>query len=159
MAQKSWPTTAPARAAAACKRGYPRHHVDRQPVPRRPVLAVEQLEDQRRQRVDAGVAGADQRHGAALGGEIERYADASLFLRSAASNAVACRRSGRRQIEIEADSRRHRSPGASVRVSSEVRQSAPAGADADDAEPAAPPPHASGIDVAGGAGDGAGGAA
>ena len=108
MAQKSWPSGAPARAAAACIAEMPGHDRERDPAPsRRRPSAVEQLEHQRRHGIDAGIAGARPARRA-------RPSAASRARRARAPPPRRARSACRRlawptrraeQVEIERDSR------------------------------------------------------
>ena len=75
-------------------------NLDRRPVA--PLLALDQLEDQRGETVNTGIAGRDQRHRAPLGRQIERQ---PRPLRLLADRAVVPALAGDRaaeQVEIEA---------------------------------------------------------
>ena len=72
MAQKSWPSGAPARAAAACIAETPGDAMISTPRPGGSRAALEQLEHQRRHGVDAGIAGGDQRHARPSAASVER---------------------------------------------------------------------------------------
>ena len=158
IAQKSCPSGAPARAAAACIALTPGATViaDRRPVA--PPFALDQLEHQRGEAVDAGVAGRDQRDRPSLGRQIEREPHPRrLFADRAVMPALAGDRTAE-QVEIKpvADDfvgrreQRGRLRGPPCRI---------AGAGADDRQPAARAADRAGVERRGGARDRAGGAA
>ncbi len=102
MAQKSWPSGAPTRAAAACSAEMPGARRSRRAAHAGSAGAVDQLDDQRRHGVDAGVAGADEGHPATLGGTCERVAAAFCLRRRAGRRDVAPLAGGSDEIEVEA---------------------------------------------------------
>ena len=65
-------------------------------------LDIEQLEDEGRQAVDAGVSGGDQRHRPSFGGEIERQADPRLLVADRARIAAPAFDRAAKQVEIKA---------------------------------------------------------
>ena len=101
IAQKSWPSGAPSPAAAACIALTPgaTDDLDRRPVA--PPLALDQLEDQRGEAVNAGIAGRDQRDRPAAAA---RSSASRARAASCADRAVVPALAGDRaaeQIEIE----------------------------------------------------------
>ena len=105
MAQKSWPSGAPARAAAACMAEMPgATTISMRALRSRPgegPPASQAFEDQRRHRVDAGIAGGDERDGAALRRERQRLPHARLLRAERGIEALGVRDERRDEIEIE----------------------------------------------------------
>ena len=119
------------------------HDLDRRPVAA--PLALDQLEDQRREAVDAGIARRHQRDRPALGRQIERQPRPRRLL---ADRAVVPALAGDRsaeQVEIEAVADdfvgRRKQRGGLRGAPSRI-----AGADADDRQPAARPADRAGVD-------------
>ena len=99
-------------------------------------LTVDQLEHQGRHGIDAGIAGADQRHVTPLGGETKGDAHAHLLLAQliAVPRLVFGQRPQQIEIELVADQVRRLADGCLDLVRACRRR---AGSDADDSERAA----------------------
>ena len=128
-----------------------------EPVPRRPVLAVEQLENQGGERVNASVAGADQRHPPALRGEIKREANPRFLLRQRRLMPSLTDDQVGDQVKVKAVTHDIRG-GVKRSYQFGGTPLGATGANADDAEFAAAAADGDSIDVASGAGNSAGGA-
>ncbi len=103
IAQKSWPSGAPARAAAACSAEMPgQTRISTCRLQPAILRAFQQLESECCEPVDAGIARRDQRHIAARCGEVEGAAHAAFLL---AERGLVLRLAGDRigdEVEIEA---------------------------------------------------------
>ena len=142
MAQKSWPSGAPARAAAACIAEMPgATTISMRRARVRQAAGVEALEDERRHRVDAGVAGRDERDGAAFRRQRQRLPHARLLRAERGIEALGMRDERRDEIEIErvADRRvarleqaprLRRQPFGAARADADDRESSARAADA-----------------------------
>ncbi len=84
------------------KRRDPGADADRHTAPRRPVLAVEKLEDQRRHGVDAWIAGADEGDAVSGGREVQRLAAAILLRPQREAMLRGAGQQVRGEVEIEA---------------------------------------------------------